>query len=263
MAKKVEAAATSVSEDQPSSKKRKREELDESDPKLKEFLEAMHPGQRPKRREDLEDNAITLDEPVQPAPQVEAESDDEYETIPARPRQTQNEEGRWPDAGTSRNVVTDQAADPVADPVTDPEPQNPQQTAEQQPTQVRQNDTTDDEWLRSRTNRLLDLVDADDPNVTANPSMRVASPEQHETPAKLETKAPDEGQPSLSDEGKHDEVVAETTGEDSALELLQKTARLFVRNLPYSTTEDDLRVFFEAFGSLEEVSLTSRLIFVS
>jgi multiple RNA-binding domain-containing protein 1 len=40
---------------------------------------------------------------------------------------------------------------------------------------------------------------------------------------------------------------------DPILEEISKNGRLFVRNLPYTATEDDLRNHFQPFGSLEEV----------
>jgi multiple RNA-binding domain-containing protein 1 len=39
-------------------------------------------------------------------------------------------------------------------------------------------------------------------------------------------------------------------------EILLETGRLFVRNLPYSCTEDDLRKLFEPFGPLTEIHLS-------
>ncbi len=45
----------------------------------------------------------------------------------------------------------------------------------------------------------------------------------------------------------------------SSLELIKRTSRIFVRNLSYSVTEDDLQQFFGSFGLVEEVSFSSPL----
>lgn len=44
--------------------------------------------------------------------------------------------------------------------------------------------------------------------------------------------------------------------EDVAADLIMDTGRLFIRNLPYTCTEDDLREVFEPFGRLSEVHLS-------
>ncbi|KKY35336.1 putative pre-rrna processing protein [Diaporthe ampelina] len=74
-------------------KKRKREGVDESDPKLKEYLDMMRPGQttssklegiygqQPSEQEDVEMAVVPVD----------AESDDEYEAIPAKKPKHQRE----------------------------------------------------------------------------------------------------------------------------------------------------------------------------
>ena len=40
---------------------------------------------------------------------------------------------------------------------------------------------------------------------------------------------------------------------DPTLEAIRSNGRLFVRNLPYTATEQDLRNHFAPFGALEEV----------
>ena len=42
---------------------------------------------------------------------------------------------------------------------------------------------------------------------------------------------------------------------DPVIEAIQANGRLFVRNLPYTATEDDLRKHFEPYGALEEVGI--------
>jgi multiple RNA-binding domain-containing protein 1 len=53
------------------------------------------------------------------------------------------------------------------------------------------------------------------------------------------------------------ETTIEASGgelaKDDSLEAIRRTSRLFVRNLPYSATQEDLREAFERFGTIEEV----------
>src|SRR5690606_22334406 len=91
-------------------------------------------------------------------------------------------------------------------------------------------DATDDDWLRSRTNRLLDLVDPDDPEfaaraVSSAPAAAATFIPETKEPAHAESIAdadgPDHGAP----------VPAEDT--EDAIKQVEKTRRLFLRNLSY------------------------------
>ena len=48
--------------------------------------------------------------------------------------------------------------------------------------------------------------------------------------------------------------ITEATPEDPNIDLIRNSARLFLRNLAYDTTESDLQPIFERFGKIEEVS---------
>lgn len=174
----------------------------------------------------------------------EGESDDEYEQIPAR-----KEKSRRTDSPT-RAVHVAHPPPPRDDKAPDPGPADDTREAAEAAEQVKGGDeapateATDDDWLRSRTNRLLDLVDPDD-----LPAQQAPGPE--ERPPQQETE-------NSSEEVTHDEVEDATTGEemttgDAAVDAISKTSRLFVRNLPFSVTEEDIRDAFEEFGSLQEV----------
>lgn len=67
------------------------------------------------------------------------------------------------------------------------------------------------------------------------------------------------GEDSIGVKGTHAPRVAEGTRsgdkEDSPEDLIQQTARLFLRNLPYSANEDDIRSFLEPHGELEDVHI--------
>lgn len=231
-----------------SAKKRKRNGLDEADPKLREFLEVMDPGRAPKRARDdaLMPTAGQADTAQPPLP--EDESDDEYENIPAKiskppvPLEVDH----------PRGDETAALADPPPPPPAPPAELQPPPDAEEEP---RNFGTTDDEWLRSRTNRLLDLVDPDDPHFAAQRAPAPADEPLRQIPAAAtgpneETRA----DPIPLLEVPEPRPAGLQDGETAA-DVIERTSRLFVRNLPYTATEDDLIAHFGSFGSLEEVHL--------
>ena len=226
------------------SNKRKREEPDESDPKFKEFMDVMRPGQTNASKLEgiVGQPADVIDTVMAVAPEA-GESDDEYETIPAKKpkRHTEPTEAVLP--------VQVEAPAPVADPQQVTEQDTPPKTA-----QVA--DATDDDWLRSRTNRLLDLVDPDDPSAF---TPAVVAPPQRPAEKDESPPAADVDMDRASPEPEKETV--DLPGEDNATEQLRRTGRLFVRNLPFKVTEDELRQHFRKYGETEEVS-TIFLIFV-
>lgn len=229
-------------------KKRKREDLDESDPKLKEYLDVMRPGQTPSsklegiRGQPTEDKG--LDVPVIPA--EEGESDDEYEQIPTRQQKRQKEDGQ--DAISAPPVP--EAEVPIVD--------APPVVAEDAPKTLHipdgTADATDDDWLRSRTNRLLDLVDPDDPAAFA--SVTAPRPAQQPTAASKPPQPPPEDvdmeDAPLEAEAPNEPAV-EGTNEDDPIQQIRRTSRLYVRNLPFKASEAELSAHFEKYGELAEV----------
>jgi multiple RNA-binding domain-containing protein 1 len=152
----------------------------------------------------------------------EGESDEEYEAVPK----------------IAKNTTPPQPVEPAI-----VEPPAPLET-DKTPANANAPDATDDDWMRSRTNRLLDLMDPTDiaagtvhvevmnaPMVdsTTNVPKSVESPVV-EVDADIEEEKP-----------------------DPIIEAIKSNGRLFVRNLPYTATEQDLREHFQQYGSLEEV----------
>jgi len=113
---------------------------------------------------------------------------------------------------------------------------------------------TDEEWLRSRTSRLLDLTD----DIEGHLAQLTATAEEPPAPkisradaaSVMQTETNEELPAVTVDEQKPDESKAEV---DAEIEEIRKSARLFLRNLPYTTTEEELWQAFEPFGELEEV----------
>lgn len=237
------------------SKKRKREDLDESDPKLREFLRVMKTGKEGVIADETNPDAdmtglATGGESLV----VEGESDDEYEKIPNRKeklRKTESSEASRSlviNQRLPREATSDQGALPAAEEVVadDVKPQEAEKLPQPEA------GATDDDWLRSRTSRLLDLVDPDD------------LPRPTETAVEAETVVRDEGDndgtphsprdATGEDPEEADDKGAEGTGADDAVAIITRTSRLFVRNLPYTATEEDLHQEFGKFGTLQEVS---------
>ncbi|KAI0895577.1 RNA-binding domain-containing protein [Annulohypoxylon nitens] len=240
-------------------KKRKRDALDESDPKLQEFLNVMQPA----KTSTSTVHGIGA-EPIEEPPAkyaalavVEGESDDEYEVVPSRRKKSQPADSTQ-SAQPSKsvvNVVDTQSHEEVErheePPVEQTLPDAPGST--EAATYV--SAATDDDWLRSRTNRLLDLVDVEDiiPTPVSGGVTPPLPPSQEQEQPEVIDATVDEDQ-DIDDQSQHsnlDEAVEEP--KDGDLETVRKTKRLFARNLPYSATEDDLRSYFERYGTVEEV----------
>jgi multiple RNA-binding domain-containing protein 1 len=113
---------------------------------------------------------------------------------------------------------------------------------------------TDDDWLRSRTSRLLDLVDVNDLPVvvpTQNiPALAMSSSAISALIPEPAVQVEDDFE-GFSDHGEAEETTADIV--DPTIEAIKASGRLFVRNLPYTATEDDLRKHFEKYGAVEEV----------
>lgn len=162
----------------------------------------------------------------------EAESDEEYEAVPNKSRQ------KTPPgpilsstpilAAPTQPAVTDEVIVDTTAP-----------------------DATDDDWLRSRTNRLLDLMDPTELSVGTG----VVSNAGVNAVAETATTTEEPSEPKKLEELAAEENRAETEHEkpDAVVEAIRTNGRLFARNLPYAASEDELRKHFEPYGSLEEV----------
>ncbi|KAM7206780.1 multiple RNA-binding domain containing protein [Rhypophila sp. PSN 637] len=226
-----------ATDDESAAKKRKRDPLDESDAKLSEYLEVFGGHSSKKLREGELDNGHGQVNAVVVPPELEAgESDDEYEDIPSRHQAPRGQESR-DTADKKASVATGAAIGfPIPDPSVDVVKEVPQVPE----------GATDADWLRSRTNRLLDLMD----------------PEDSVLPVRAPTQPPASGL-SVAEQATEENIeepseVPETDSRknpETAMSLVEKTRRLFLRNLSYAATEDDIRDYFSTFGNLEEVNL--------
>lgn len=106
------------------------------------------------------------------------------------------------------------------------------------------NTISDEEWLRTHTNRLLDLVDLDEMDATPTGIGKpVSAPNKDDadgsTPSEL---------------AKESDLLGESRcapSIDPLVEKIRQTSRLYVRNLPYSATEGQLSQKYGSFGDVE------------
>ncbi|KAK0618016.1 multiple RNA-binding domain-containing protein 1 [Bombardia bombarda] len=200
-------------------------------------------GGRPSKKsrdDDLPSGPSSTMATVVPPGLEEGESDDEYETIPSRPR------GQLSQAMTS-NEMTD-ATPEVEATLTVP---HALEVTSREVLEV-PTGATDDDWLRSRTNRVLDFVDPNDSGIPIRPAAVVSassqpavSTAQDGTREKVEAVSPEP----------KDQTSGKEMSHESAVSLIEQTSRLFLRNLSYTVTEENIKEHFSTFGNLEEVNL--------
>lgn len=195
----------------------------------------------------------------------------------------------WADGGidangslpsNTSNKAEDNGHNPVAQPHNDTQIQNKKQTTEktkssdpqstEKQEQTPSNDTTvpnqsdstspagpeaeqapqsDADWLRSRTSRLLGLLDEDEEEEAAasKPPNREANPSDDDSADR------EEPEPEPSSTHNDDNVPQSEDPPDANIDTIRTSGRLFVRNLPYNAAESDLQPLFLPFGKTDEV----------
>ncbi|KAK6074754.1 RNA recognition domain-containing protein [Seiridium cupressi] len=231
-------------------RKRKRGELDEADPKLQEFLDVMQTGKNPAKK-NRETESL---QPEQPLAVTEAESDNEYEEVPSRKAkpiphgQSVQTDARVEPGKASQAKALEHAGDGVD--LTEPDLMDVDKpiTGDSKPVVA-----DDDDWLRQKTNRLLDLVD--DIEVSTSAPVPVVAAKSLGSPAQSATRHLDTDSPGVETPEQAASVQQKDDVKDSAIDLVHKSARLFVRNLSYKANDEELHEFFGKFGELEEIHL--------
>jgi multiple RNA-binding domain-containing protein 1 len=226
--------------------KRKREEA-EQDPKLKEFLEVYQPPSKTSiwANGDTQLNeapAFAAEETVPEVVVPEDESDDEYQVISKKPKIAEEP------ATTPAAPQTTAAESSVTEIQLETADGGDAMEDVQGAPAVEQGPVSDADWLRSRTNRVLELIEDDEaPSATAIVPQAPA-PQPH-VPAQS---SPDvvESQPEPKPSA---EEQADTAAAPDEEDKIRETGRLYLRNLHYEVTEDEIREQFSKHGALEEV----------
>lgn len=213
----------------------------------------MHPVSKTKAwtsKDDLEEPPTKMQALELP----EGESDDEYEMVPKKARKGSSEP-------SSAAIAAPTAAAPVPTVPVTVVPQVVEVIAEDIPSldaaetsqPLNGVDATDDDWLRSRTSRLLDLVKpthAPVANVGGVPAVTDSTVQDGVPPSTVDVEMVDVD--TTAENKATAKEVTEST-DATTMEAIRQSGRLFVRNLPYTATEEDLRAHFEKYGALEEV----------
>lgn len=243
------------SKEQPdtTAKKRKRDALDESDPKLQEFLNVMQASKVSANKLHGHEDGSVLEPPAKKVAALDDdESGDEYQSMPGQPRKTT--------ITPPPNVVSQSFNKVLIVPIVDSSsnelastsgPGEPVEESSSQAVIGAQDTNTiadDDDWLRKRTNRLLDLADDDDAVPIRLQSTTSNLPDKEESHKDLEHVTLDKADIMEEDTATAPEenVERSTDSQDAAtLDAIRKTSRIFCRNLPYDATAEDLRTYFE------------------
>jgi multiple RNA-binding domain-containing protein 1 len=227
--------------------------------KLEEFLNVMRPKSKKRaREEDGPDGTRQHHEPdvqIQPNVIVEDPSDDEYETAPRQIKKPQMDE-----EPSKELLGTSSASD---EPPEEEYDKGEGQAAIEGDSNIVQSPAdhtpvSDVDWARSRTSRLLGLLDDDEEEQPA------AKPGSNDAPSDSDDVDLVEGtskdMPNGATESSIPTPPSDHTADESKphgnseVEGIRSSMRLFVRNLPYTVSEQDLEAVFETYGHLEGVS---------
>ncbi|GIK02365.1 multiple RNA-binding domain-containing protein 1 [Aspergillus viridinutans] len=114
-------------------------------------------------------------------------------------------------------------------------------------TQEEPEPVSDADWLRSKTSRLLGLLDEDEQAEFDSTAQRKPDPSpQSATVSKGDVQHSYDGKTTVESSTEEEEV-------DTNIENIRLSSRLFVRNLPYDASESDLEPVFSKFGKVEEI----------
>ncbi|KAJ5823978.1 Nucleotide-binding alpha-beta plait [Penicillium robsamsonii] len=237
--------------------KRKRDGENKSDPKLQEYLSLMGSSSKTRTWAN-DDEMIKPSADTVPVINQSAQEEEELQELPSHPKKAKVE--KLP------TVAEPEQPEPMA--VDKNEEEEAQETPEQDnpaEPEVETAPVSDADWLRSKTSRLLGLLDEEEQDEfdqqkaaasTTAPTRaaRAASPPSSgdESPQRDEesrTAAIEKIAPNTTDV----DSITEATPVDPNIDLIRNSARLFIRNLAYDITESDLQPIFERFGKIEEI----------
>lgn len=217
--------------------------------KLQEFLEVMQPPSKSKIWESQV--APTVQVPMmsnllsEKQNSVDVRSDDEYEPV-SKKRKGERKDVKDELAGEAAKMGDVDHKNRESEPLIDQETEAVIDEAAAT-TQV----ASDADWLRSRTSRLLGLTDDD---IALEPTVL---PDVNESQKNEELNCGDMSDAStqIDVEDRNERPSTRAAQSQGTEDTNIDKTRLFVRNLTYTTTEDELRRHFETgnYGNIEEV----------
>ena len=234
--------------------KRKRDsELVEKseDPKLKEFMDVMRPKSKKKAWENESLSLQTQDHKDERGDAVmpeDGQSDEEYEEVPRKKKRSRSK-SEVESANTEHAAVEDDNLLRTAEEGND----EPEAHLQEDEEELGKPATSDADWARSKTSRLLGLLD-DDEEAAEEAAADDPESEEEATEKGAVRPKPENSIPTPpSDEQPDDNEAPNVSNPD--VEAVRSSMRLFVRNLPYDVKEEDLEADFASYGNLEEVRL--------
>lgn len=234
----------STNSEPPNKRKRDPKDEDGDDSKLQEFLTAMQPSSKSKTWADsgLDRSAGAVSSAANGKSDDIAPAAAESEAEPQKKNKRLKSDQKV--AFEAKSVA---APEPGVSTDTGPEQADSADSAQDGPPEVEEDaPKSDADWLRSKTSRLLGLVDEEEETeAPSRPVATASSPILEDFAERDETQAADVADDDSSSE--EEEVP------DPNIEMIRKTGRLFLRNLPYNATEGDLQPLFSPFGKTEEV----------
>ncbi|KAL4993851.1 multiple RNA-binding domain-containing protein 1 [Aspergillus recurvatus] len=222
--------------------KRKRDVETVKDPKTQEYLSLLQ--QPSKTRTWANDDQLPVPVETNSHPQEQPTDVDDKEELTYAQRKKAK---LGQDLNEGSHALVNAGHLPTADEGdVQPVPENNEE--EPEGPQEDQAPVSDSDWLRSKTSRLLGLLDEDEQETFAPPAPVVNhTPGTHSNVEKSEAESFEK--PAVDDLAK-----APTAAEvDTNIENIRISARLFIRNLSYETTDSDLEPVFSPFGKIEEI----------
>ncbi|CAG8494711.1 16167_t:CDS:10, partial [Racocetra fulgida] len=114
---------------------------------------------------------------------------------------------------------------------------------------------SDMEWIRMKMRRRLDIDDNDDDNDIDVYKSKIFLKDNDDKNNKIDTNPSPENDDSKENNNEKNANLSGRPTEVPPEESIGETGRLFVRNLPYICSEEDLRKVFNKFGPLAEVHI--------
>ncbi|KAK4697537.1 multiple RNA-binding domain-containing protein 1, partial [Lecanoromycetidae sp. Uapishka_2] len=245
-------------------KKQKQEHQPENgrEAKLQEFLEVMKPPSKSKSWENqnglITHAATGSNDILIKETDLEKQSDGEYEFVPKKrnsKQRTTGEDEETPDTPQDTSNISDvKKIVSVAEKASNNDGQD---SIDDVPAAEETQAASDTDWLRSRTSRLLGLVDDEDvfPH-TDTPEDERDSKDANSPPREhIEDSGRYVTSIQTNEEAKNAAAAAPELKTIDSGDATLGSERLFIRNLTYSTTERDLRQHFAngGFGTIEEI----------
>ncbi|KAG5289464.1 multiple RNA-binding domain-containing protein [Histoplasma ohiense] len=225
--------------------KRKHDQVEQSlDPKLQEYLATMKPTMRSKT---WADDGILVN--------ANGESTDSAQVISSGNTETPSIKAKRLKPGhepTLKTKQTERPDDVTEDNSVAKKSRSFETEDEPEATSVDEAPKSDMDWLRSRTSRLLGLVEDDEdegsPETTEVQEIEESYDSDNESARKRKAQ---ESSPPIQNELPNSPDQNESF--DANIGQLRETGRLFVRNLLYNASESDMEPLFAPFGKIDEI----------